>query len=238
MAVAISTMLPDLRVELPGIPEPLLESYLYQGLRRFFWDSEAWRYTADNGLDYTISQQAMNLPVAGTDIPAKTTIKRIDNVKFDSGGDDWDTKIPFKTRDQLDRIDRNWYTETGTAPKYWTYDNAVPVLYPIASATVTTALLIRSVIAPVFTATTDELPELLYYGFEDYIKAGILADLMKMPGKDWTNPNMSVYYSNIYTKGVDKAKSRAEADYGQPNRTMSYGGIGCGANTGEDDYGQ
>lgn len=225
MSVAISTMIPELRIELPGISEPILEAAIYRGLRKFFWLSESWKYTCDNGLDYTINQQAMNLPVAGTDIPAKTVMKRVDTVLWDSGGDDWEQLIEFRTRDQLDRIDGNWFTATGTQPKYWTYDNVVPIWYPIATATVTDGALLRVVIAPLYTATSDTLPDLLYYEFEDYIKAGILSDLMKMPGKDWTNPEMAVYYGNIFTAGVDKAKSRAEADFGQPNRTMAYGGI-------------
>jgi hypothetical protein len=229
MTVAVSTMVPELRVELPGIADPVLNAAIFRGLRKFFWFSESWKYTCDNGLAYTINQQAFNLPVAGTDIPANTVLKRIDTVLYDSGGDDWQKKIEFRTRDQLDRIDGNWWTETGTEPKYWTYDNAVPIWYPIASATVATAALYRCVIAPAYTSLSSTLPDLLYYEFEDYIKAGILADLMKMPGKDWTNPEMSAYYAAIYKAGVDKAKSRAEADFGQPNRTMAYGGIASGS---------
>lgn len=225
MAIAISTLYPELRVELPGIVEPVLDAAVFRGLRKFFWESEAWKYTCDNGLDYTISQQAMNLPVAGTDIPAKTVVKRVDNVKWDSDGADWDTPVPFMTRDQLDRADSDWYTETGTKPLAWTYDNGVPIVYPIASATVTDGLLLRVVIAPVYTAGADTLPDLLYYEFEDTIKAGILADLMKMPGKDWTDTQMASYYKEQYRRGVNMAKSRAEADFGQPDRTMAYGGL-------------
>jgi len=225
MTVAISTMVPELRVELPGMIEPVLEAAIFRGLRKFFWFSEAWKYTCDNGLDYTSGQQAMNLPVAGTDIPAKTVLKRVDTVLWDAGGDDWEKRIEFRTRDQLDRIDGNWFTTTGSEPKYWTYDNTLPIWYPISTATVTDGALLRCVIAPVFTLVADTLPDLLYYEFEDIFKAGILADLMKMPGKDWSNPEMSVYYAAIYKAGVDAAKSRAEADFGQPNRTMAYGGL-------------
>lgn len=225
MSVAISVMTPELRIELPGILEPALTAAMYRGLRKFFWESEAWKYTYDNGLDYTISERGLPPPTVGTDIPAKTVVKRVDTVKFSSTGENWEQIIPFKTRDRLDREDADWYTAEGTAPLAWTYDNAAPIVYPIASATVDTALLIRSVIAPLYTAQDDTLPDLLYYEFEDFIKAGILADLMKMPGKDWSNPQMSAYYKGQYDAGVKKAKSRAEADFGQPKGTMAYGGL-------------
>jgi hypothetical protein len=225
MAQAISGMLPSIRLKAPGCPEPLIKDTLYDILREFFWDSEVWKYTADNGLDYTLNQQTMNLPVAGTDIPANTAVKRIDTVLFDSAGSDWDTPVPFKTRDQLDRYDKDWWTETGTEPTYWTYHNGVPIVYPIASATVTDGLLIRAVIAPNYSAVTSTLPDLIYFEFNRYIIDGVLAELKEMPGKDWTDLAGAARHARRYKEGIDMAKSRAEADFGQPDREMSYGGI-------------
>lgn len=225
MPVAISVMVPELRIELPGIPEPVLNAAIYRGLRKFFWESESWKYTYDNALAYTIGERALPAPTPGTDIPTKTVVKRVDTVKFSATGADWDKTVPFKTRDELDRHDPNWYAKEGTRPLAWTYDNAVAICYPISEATIATSLLIKSVIAPVYTVPADTLPDLLYYEFEDFIKAGILFDLMKMPGKDWTNDAMAAYYKKAYDNGVNAANSRAEADFGQPKGTMAYGGL-------------
>jgi hypothetical protein len=226
MTVAIGTMLPEIRVELPGIPTPILNAALYRVIRQFFWDSEAWKYTYDNGLDWTISTIDLPLPTAGLDIPAKCVVKRVDTVMYDSGGTSWDQEVPFKTRDELDRLNRDWYTETGSSPSYWTHGNdGAAIVVPIASATVSTAFLIRSVIAPVFTVVTDTLPDFLYYEFEEAIKSGVLAQCMKIPGKDWTDMNAAQFYAQGYIAGTEKAKSRAQADFGQPKDTMAYGGI-------------
>lgn len=225
MAQAISGILPKVRLTLPGCPEPLIKETLYDILREYFWESEMWKYTADNGLDYTISQQAMTLPVAGTDIPAKTIVKRVDTVKFSSSGTNWDKTVPFLTRDQLDRANSDWYTETGSSPDAWTYDNGVPIIVPIANATVTDGLLLRVIIAPDFDSTADTLPDLLYFECKKTIEDGVIADLKEMPGKDWTDTAGSVYYAQRYRAGIDKAKSRGDADFGQPDRTMSYGGL-------------
>jgi len=226
MTVAIGMMLPELRVQLPGIPEPILTAAMYRVLRQFFWESEVWKYTYDNGLDWTASQLAMETPVAGTDIPTKTVVKRVDNVKYDAGGDAWDTPVPFKTRDQLDRESPNWRTNTGSSPRAWAYDNdGAAIVVPLVGTTVTTALLIRAIIAPVFTATTDTLPALLYYEFEETIKAGILAQTLKIPGKDWTDVNLAILHATVASAGIKAAKSRGQADFGQPEDTMAYGGI-------------
>lgn len=226
MTVAISTLLPDIRMELPGCPTPILEARIYKVLRHFFWESEVWKYSYDNGLDYTLSTAAMPSPVAGTDIPTKTIVKRVDTVKYSSTGDDWKTIVPFRTRDALDRGNPDWRTETGAAPTAWCIDNNGSArLVTIATATVTDGLLIRSIIAPVFTLTTDTLPDFLYYEFEHVFVAGVLGFLMSQPGKDWTNERDGMKYLGMYTNGIKRAKSRAEADFGQPKDTMAYGGL-------------
>ena len=226
MAVAIETMLPELRVELPGIPVPILNAAMYRVIRQFFWESEVWKYTYDNGLDWTLNQLTLETPVAGTDIPAKCVVKRVDEIFYDSDGTEWDQQIPFKTRDELDRANPDWYTEVGSTPTAWTHGNdGAALVVPQVAATVTTAFLIRAVIAPVFTAISDTLPDFLYYEFEETIKAGILAQLMKQPDKDWTDIQMAQFYGQAHTAGVQKAKSRGQADFGQPKDAMAYGGI-------------
>jgi len=241
MTVAISTLLPDARIELPGIPEPVLTGALYRVTRKFFWESEAWRYTSDNGLDWTLNQLALNLPVAGTDMPVNTVIKRVDDVKYSStgAGDGYTTIVPFQTRDELDRWDANWRHATGSSPNAWTNDaDGLALITPQVETTVTLAFLVRVIIAPVFTATTDTLPEVLYYENEEAIRSGILHELMKQPGKDWTNADMSIFYKAIYDDGVKMAKSRANASYGQPKGEMAYGGIGGQQDRQRDDYGR
>lgn len=226
MAIAVSTILPEVRVELPGIPVPILNAALFRVLRQFFWESEVWKYTYDTGTDWLLNQRVIDPPVAGVDIPAKTVVKRVDTIFYDADGTDWDNEIPFKTRDELDRANPNWYTETGSTPTAWTHGNdGAALIIPQTTATVTTALLIRSVIAPVYTAITDTLPNFLYYEFEETVRAGILAQLMKQPGKDWTNIDMAMFYSQAYAAGLLNAKSRGQADFGQPKDTMAYGGI-------------
>ena len=226
MAVAISTLLPDVRMEVANVPEPVLVATLYRVLRQFYWESELSRYTFDNGLDLTSGSRNVPAGVAGTDYPANHIVKRIDRILYSASGADWDKEIDFKTRDELDRINSNWRTKTGSTPRYWTYDNeGQAVVTPVPDATVSTALLIRAVVAPVFSATSATIPDLHYYEFEETIKAGILAQLYAQPGKDWSDPRSATFYGNAFAAGVIKAKSRAESDFGQPKDSMAYGGL-------------
>ena len=226
MAIAISEMLPEIRVEVPGILEPVLTGSLYRVIRQFFWESEVWKYTYDNGLDWTLNQLTLATPVAGTDIPTKTVVKRVDEIQYDADGDAWDTPVTFKTRDEMDREKPDGRTEIATSPKAWSHGNdGAAIIIPQVAATVTTALLIRAIVAPVFTVVTDTLPDFLFYEFEETIKLGVLGQLMKMPGKDWTNPKLAGDYISAFGIGVDKAKSRGQAEFGQPKDQMAYGGL-------------
>jgi len=219
-------MTPELRIELPNIITPVLNAAIFRVTRTFFWESEIWKYTYDNGLDWTLNQLALESPTPGTDIPAKCIVKRVDTVMYDAAGTSWDDEIPFKTRDELDRSNPDWYTEVGSTPLAWTHGNdGAALIVPQVAATVTTSLLVRAVIAPVFTDIADTLPDFLYYENEETIKAGVLAQLMKQPGKDWSEPRAAQFYGQAYMAGVLKAKSRGQADFGQPTGTMAYGGI-------------
>ena len=70
MTVEIQTLLPETRMELPGIVTPMVNGALFRVLRQFYWESEAWKYTYDNGTDWLLNQLAIYPPIAGTDIPA------------------------------------------------------------------------------------------------------------------------------------------------------------------------
>ena len=226
MAVALSTLKPELRMELANVPEPVLDAAILRIVRQFYWESEIERYTYDNGLALTATDRNVPAPTPATDTPADTVVKRIDRILYSSAGSDWDTKVEFKTRDELDRININWRTETGSTPRYWTYDNAgQAVVTPVPDTTVATGLLIRSVLAYVYTAVTSTIPDLHYYEFEETLKLGVKAQLHAQPGKDWSDPAAATFFAQLFGAGITKAKSRAESDWGQPKDTMAYGGL-------------
>ena len=226
MSVAISNLLPEMRVELPGIIDPLLNGVTYRVLRKFFWESEAWKYTYDNAVSWSASTLALPSPELGADVPLKTVVKRVDTIFYNADGDNWNKKIPFQTRDELDRSNPDWYTETGSTPTAWTHgNNGAALIIPQHTTGVTDAFLVRAVIAPVYTAMTDTLPDFLYYEFDDAIRHGVLAELMMQPGKDWSNPQQAMMYTAAFAADVKKARSRGQADFGQPKGTMAYGGL-------------
>ncbi len=233
---AIANVYPKVRIEAPGVPEPLLADVVADAMRDFFRDSEAWRHTVPLLLDWTTTQTFPDL-VAGTELPADTRLKRVDEVKYANDGQNL-KPVPFKTRQQLDGLYPNWEVRTGTHPNCWTNDGnaATPRIVPIANADVTGSVQVRAIVVP--TATMTDVPDYFYDEFHDLWRFGALARLLKMPGKDWTNEPLAGYYANLERDGVREAKSKAKAEYGQPDRTMTYGGIDGDSYSGVDDYGR
>jgi hypothetical protein len=223
MAVALSTLHNILRVELPGIPEPVLEYGVRKTVQQFFKESEAWRHTSPVLSDWTT---ALYFPAIteSVELPDDTRLVRIDAVKYASDGVSLQT-VPFKTRQQLDREISDWEVKVGSSPLAWTNEGtgANPRIIPIAEANHVDAIQIRSVVTP--NEALLALPDFLFFEFEDDFKHGTLARLMKIPGKDWTNFEAAAAYVSMFAAGIQKAKSRANSEFAQPSRETSYGGL-------------
>lgn len=236
MAVELTELHKYVRIELPGILEPVLADATLKVVQEFFKESEAWRHTVPTLLDWTMAQTFPTL-TQGVELPANTRLARVDEVKYASDGSNL-KPIAFRTRQQLDNEFPDWEVRTGSSPQRWTNEamGDAPRLIPIATADVLGSLQVRAIVVP--DANLTELPDFLFYEYEDDFRNGILARLMKIPGKDWTNISAASSYLQMFRTGKMKAKSRAKAEYGQPDRTMSYGGIGGSVDVGSTDYGQ
>jgi hypothetical protein len=217
----------QVRTELPGVPQPLALYHYSETVRDFCTRTKAWNYSIEAGLDLA-ADTAWPTITAGTHIPASTYIVEPTRVKWSDG-----CEVTFKTRDQLDRIDGDWEQAEGSTPRFWTVTGPKAWrVYPLLAADTTGQLYIRAALAPTFGAGIDDsrqsMPEELANEFQDIWSYGTMARLMKIPGKDWSNPKHAEAYFQQYELGIKTAKSRAAADFGRPHRTVQYGGYSIG----------
>lgn len=221
---AITGVYPKVRIEAPGVPEPLLEDVVADAMRDFFRDSECWRHTTDTLLDWTNGEPFPNM-TQGVELPANTRLKRIDVVKYGTNGSSL-RKIPFRTRQEWDGVVCDWEQRTASTPYGWTNDphGRAPRIVPGATATQTGVLQVRSIVVP--TSALTDIDDHFYDEFHDIWRFGALKRLLKMPDRDWSNPALARYYESLEREGVELAKSLAQAEFGQPNqREMAYGGL-------------
>lgn len=224
----------QVRSEVPGVPTPILYNHFAEAVREFFVRSLAWQHNCPNALNLAASTAFPTL-ITGTDIPTASQVVQPTRIKWSDG-----TFIPFKTRDQMDEIDAKWEQTTGSTSSYWTITGPGSFrLYPLLTALATARIYLRVALAP--TVAGGAVPDALVYEFQDAWTHGALARLLRIPGKDWTNPNLAATYMQMYDADIKLAKSRAAADFGRPHRTVEYGGLaigGSGRQFNDGDYGR
>jgi len=207
----------QVRSEAPGVPEPILVARYAQAVKDFMHQSEAWRLTLLNPVAITSGQA---FPTLSAEIPAYSYLLRPVSIRFTSGG----ASLPFAPRDQLELRDTMWEAAVGPKPEYWTITQpGVFRFYPMPDVTTPAALLMRVALGVRQTATG--IPEGLMREHDTAFAAGALMNILKMPGKDWTNLDLAAAYAEQFDTYIALARSKATNDYSRPGRTVRYGGL-------------
>lgn len=231
----------QVRAELPGVPVPLLYYHYVEAVREFCTRAKAWQHDVPSLLDLGAGV-VFPVIVPGTDIPLDTYLVQPLAVKWASSS----RIITFKTRDQLDELDPDWESLTGSIPEHWTVTGPKAWrVYPLLATSETGVIRLRVALAPSRTEAGGRtgMPEELSDEFHDTWGFGCMSRLMRIPGKDWSNPGQSGAYRQIFEQGIMDAKSRAAADFGRPRRQTEYGGLPIGGKdtrnrgSNRDDYG-
>lgn len=210
--MTLDQLRPFIAIEVPGCPDPILDSAAKLTVRDFLRRSEAWRETIT--VDWETVLDLGLTPIA--------SVLRL-----------WDRllqkEIPFQAPEQIRDHGNAWATP-GPNPIAWTMDSAnVPRVVPAPTgidpgrtADRIDVYLVRNVAA----ADTEfpTIPDAIWDRYEDALRLGTLARLMRIPGRDWTDPQRAGAYGVAYENAVADAKVRAAAGFGRPSRQVRYGG--------------
>lgn len=245
MSRSIRDLLSDVRIAAAGVPGFLALHMLTMSLSEFLDRSEAWR----EWLPVRTVPDIVNGMVSWSnhiddDTQRWARIKRIDRMRWHPTG----AEVPFKTAMQLQEIDPDWRTRVGTRPACWTTEGEAAAidnetvsgyqirLYPLLAAGVDVTygvqprvIVVTDVVADMDQSIFDNqiplIPDRVFYAHRQAIVAGALASLYLIPGKDWTDQKLAGVHRSAFESAITRAKSRADADYGNPSYTTGYGGI-------------
>lgn len=192
-----SDLVSDVMPEVMGCPEPTIERAIRDSVIDF----------CERGMAYRVENDPVALPAnvseVDLEIPTRTRLVRVLKVRHGS------KPLDPRTRDDLD-ADGDW-TDIKGAPTHYTFvsETAIRVV-PYPNQSTTDKLHIRFAVAPTraSVAFPDEIGEKYY----EIICAGAKARLMRMPSQAWSNTNMAAAYTQIFEKGVNKAKLEANND--------------------------
>lgn len=184
--MSIEYILESIEENVPNVTDKTYERALTRGMRRFFKESEVWRFLSDP------------IPVGGCNVeyemflPKGVAIVRFAHVYLDG------SEIYSASHAEL--------AENDYCPKYDRRADKL-VLFPKQEGKGDKKLRIDAVLQPKL--GFDELPQEIDYYLDKYadaIVASTCASLLKMPNKNWTNNNAAGIYETQYLQEVEAAR--------------------------------
>lgn len=189
MAVEWASFYPYIQPHLPGCPEITIETHLQEAAAEFCKISQIWRYDIDK--DYT----SKNTADYEIEVLTGTVLE--------------DILVLYVDGQPIRRVsDRHFAlpSTTGNARpmSYAVYQDDQVRFYPTPDGKYEFEGI--AVLKPSLTAKGVE--EWIYESHGRSIACGAIAKLAAIPGKEWSNPELAIYYKNEFFKHANDAKGR------------------------------
>lgn len=213
---SLSTLVPDVRVEIPDIPSFVAERQILRAARELCEEARCWR------VNISLSTVADTATVdISTLLPTETELVDIITMKAEDGR----SPVDPTTWAHMDENETDWRVETNdVACKYVISANNIIRLIPIPASTVADAYYARVAVKP--TLDADELDDILVNKHDELLTRGALARLYRMPRKTWTDPSLAAHHLTAFEEGIRAARTEAADEYQTGvARKVKYGGL-------------
>jgi hypothetical protein len=202
---------PYLQPYVSGCPEIVMEAHLQEAAAKFFERSEVWRFDIEKDFAVkNVADYAIFLP------SSEAVLENVYEIVLDG------RVIPRIS----DRHLKSTAVSTKACPKYYSiYQDASIKFYPTPDAKYE------------FTGSGVLKTKLTATGIEDWIfeshgrciAYGAISQLTSVPNKEWSNPELSVYYNQKFLREADAAKTRDYRRVGMRVRGPNFTGAKVGA---------
>lgn len=205
MAKALSVFTPELVLQLPGCPDPVVEYHLLRVARDFCTRTSCWRDTFP-----TITAQDDTLTYFLDTSESKTEMVRALSLTVNDVLQ-WAAMDPPEDQEQPQYpAERPPFSINSDG------DQITLEEQPDGDIVVSGSM------RPSLAATT--LPDLLLNEYLEAIRAGTLARLQVIPGKPWTNAQLGMFNAGEYQRLCNSAANRAATgNTRRPLRTRKWG---------------
>jgi hypothetical protein len=198
---------PYLQPYVSGCPEIVMEAHLQEAAAKFFERSEVWRFEIEK--DFAVKNVA-DYPIF---LPSSEAV--LENI-FEMVVND--RVIPRIT----DRHLNSTTVSTNSCPQYYSiYQDASVKFYPTPDKKY--EFRGSGVLKTKLTATGIE--DWIFESHGRCIAYGAISQLASVPGKEWSNPELSVYYRQKFLQEADAAKSRDYRRVGMRVRGPNFTGV-------------
>lgn len=123
------------------------------------------------------------------------------------------------TVNALEAETADWKLRSGTPTRYFQRGKATVVVNPVPA----NVYQVRAVVVVKPTQSSGGVDERIFEEWKPAITSGVLAYLMAMPEKEWSNPNLSAYHGTLYSAAVVDARNQADSGYSltRPSRVRA-----------------
>ena len=189
MAKLWASFFPYIQPYVPGCPEIVITAHLQETAAKFLARSEVWRFDIEP--DFT-SKSTSDYDI---DVPDKTVLENILTLYLEG--------------QEIKSVSDRHFDRPSTAPQakphcYSIYQDSQIRFYATPDKKYTFEG--KGVLKTSLDATGVE--NWIYESHGRCIAYGALSLLAGIPGKEWTNPDLSMYYKVMFDKESDRAKSR------------------------------
>jgi len=188
-------------------PDELLANMYRRAARTFFTATRAWREPVAATVGADTATYLLAAP-AGAEV--------IDFTQMEAG----DTRLQKMT---LEQTRARTYQVLGnpTAVRLGAINEVI--LMPDPGSDISATLTFRAVLRPTLAAQV--IPDSESARFAEALEYGTLQNLLRLPGQDWTDLKLSLYYGELFQMEIDRHVSQgADGNMVGVHRTVRYGG--------------
>lgn len=199
--VSFDDMMPLITPFAPGCPTVVIEMHLAESAAKFCDKAKIWR------IDIDVDTTTAGEPDYEVDLPSNTKLADVLFFKVDG-------RLMTRVTDRLQEP-----SDDQAAPNSFAiYNDNLIRLYPTPDA------------AYSFKGTAVIKPSVRAKGIDDFlfethrrvIAYGALAELLMIPGKDWSDASLATFYENKFNDGVIEATARDSRKVKKRNKSYFF----------------
>lgn len=178
---------PLITPDVPGCPLEIVDRELGIIASDFFSRTQLWRENLE--AQNTVIDEAF-YDISDCAVVESVLWAKVDNLNI------------VHTDERL--VDPEFLTRKGRPTHFWIEKETQIRLHPIPDAVL--SLDVRLVLKP--SRTARGVPDFVYQRWADAFISGAIYRIARIPGKEWTNPELAAVHKNFYEQAVTDARIR------------------------------
>lgn len=209
---AFSTFLPNILVQVPSVPSPMVTTYVRYAVTELCKDGGVWLEDL-TPIDSVVDQDEYTLV---SNDATNGLIRTVNDLYYNNVRA---TQQNIKML-RAEHPDHPNVLAHGTPYKWSMLDRDTVTLFPVPIEIVVAGIAVRTTTIPKMTATgvDSDVAE----DYEETIIHGTLSRLLRMPDKSWTDIKMADYHGRKFRSDISYARARIEKGFTDSSQQADF----------------